>query len=122
MGAALLQADATSKKALKAALEEVQGGPCVFDKNLNPTEYCLHPISMISCVCNELEWHYHSCTGETAMGVWAVKKYRPYLAGVTFTWITDCSGVRHVFESNLVPTHKIQRWIHNHSQTVANDG
>ena len=48
MGAALSQADATSEKALKAELEEMRGGPCVFDKNLSPSEYRLCPISMIS--------------------------------------------------------------------------
>ena len=110
MGDALLQADTTSEKALKAELEEVRGGPCVLDKNLSPSEYRLHPISMISRVCTESERHYHSYTGETATGVWAIEKYRPYLAGVSFAWITGCSGVRHVFESDLVPTHKIQRW------------
>ena len=86
MGAALLQADATSEKALKAELEEVRGGPCMFDKNLSLTEYWLRPISMVSRVCNESERHYHSYTGETATGVWAIEKYRPYLAGVSFTY------------------------------------
>ena len=40
---------------------------------------------------------------------------------MSFTWITDCSGVRHVFENDLVPTHKIQRWkiwLLNHNFTI----
>ena len=38
MGAALLQADSDSEVALKAELDKINGGPCLFDRNLNPSD------------------------------------------------------------------------------------
>ena len=111
MGAALLQADPDSKIALEAELNEINGGPCMFDKIIRNPDLRLHPCGMISRACTKAEKAYHSYTGETGTGVWSIEKYRAYLYGRVFTWITDCSSVRTIFDSKNPPTHKIQRWI-----------
>ena len=110
MGAVLTQPEATSDVARKAEEEEIRGGPCVFDRTLDPKELRLRPISMISRRCIKAEHSYHSFTGECAAGVWAIEKFKRYLYGKEFTWLTDCAGVRAIFESDHLANHKIQRW------------
>ena len=41
---------------------------------------------------------------EAAVGVWAMEKFRHFLYGAEFTWITDCSGLRRFFEGDDLPT------------------
>lgn len=110
MGYALCQPDEEDLEVRQAEEEEDRGGPCLFDKSIGKTEFRLHPINMGSRMCNPSEQHYHSHTGELATGVWAFEKNRPFLVGKTFTWMTDCSGLRQIFKTEAVPTHHIQRW------------
>ena len=108
MGAALLQPASKDQKALKAAREEMNGKDCKFD--LTKTGLRLHPIEFISRRTSEPERSYHSYIGEACAGVWAIEKFRPYLFGREFTWLTDCSGPKKFFTGDDIPTHMIQRW------------
>ena len=37
-------------------------------------------------------------------------KFKHFLIGREFTWITDCSGLMHFFKGDYEATHTIQRW------------
>jgi RNase H-like domain found in reverse transcriptase/Integrase zinc binding domain/Reverse transcriptase (RNA-dependent DNA polymerase) len=108
MGAALLQPDEDDQVALEAMMNEVSGNKCVFD--LTKSGLRLYPLAFISRRTADTERSYHSYVGEACTGIWAIEKFRPYLFGREFTWLTDCSGLRKFFEGDDVPTHMIQRW------------
>ena len=108
MGAALLQPDTDDEKATLAMNDEIQGSPCQFDQTKSGLR--LHPIAFISRRTSGPEQSYHSYIGEACAGIWAIEKFRPYLFGREFTWLTDCSGLRKFFEGDEVPTHMVQRW------------
>lgn len=108
MGAALLQPDTEDPKAKAAMEEEIKGGQCKFDRTKSGLR--LHPIAFISRRTAGTEQSYHSYIGEACTGIWAIEKFRPYLFGREFTWLTDCSGLRKFFEGDEVPTHMVQRW------------
>jgi hypothetical protein len=107
MGAALLQPD-DSPQAKAAMADEIKGGLCQFDQTLSGLR--LRPIAFISRRTSEPEKSYHSYVGEACAGIWAIEKFRPYLFGREFTWLTDCSGLKKFFEGDDIPTHMIQRW------------
>ena len=107
MGAALLQ-PAPTQDALEAMSREQAGEQCVFD--LTKSGLRLHPIAFISRRTSDPEKSYHSYVGEACAGIWAIEKFRPFLFGREFTWLTDCSGLRKFFEGDDIPTHMIQRW------------
>ena len=107
MGAALLQ-PATSDSALQAMNEEIGGEQCKFD--LTKSGPRLHPVAFISRRTSDPEKSYHSYVGEACAGIWAIEKFRPYLFGREFTWLTDCSGLKKFFEGEDIPTHMLQRW------------
>lgn len=108
MGAALLQPREGCPKALEAMNKEIAGEDCRFD--LIKSGLRLHPIAFISRRTSEPEKSYHSYVGEACAGIWAIEKFRPYLFGREFTWLTDCAGLRKFFEGDDIPTHMIQRW------------
>ena len=108
MGAALLQPNSGDAKAMEAMHKETAGGTCTFDLTLSGLR--LHPISFISRRTSDPERSYHSYVGEACAGIWAIEKFRPYLFGKAFTWLTDCSGLRKFFEGEDIPSHMIQRW------------
>ena len=107
MGAALLQPD-TAEPSMSAMNAEIHGEPCKFDATLSGLR--LHPVAFISRRTSEPEKSYHSYVGEAGTGIWAIEKFRPYLFGREFTWLTDCSGLRKFFEGDDIPTHMMQRW------------
>jgi hypothetical protein len=107
MGAALLQ-PAPCEAALASMNSEINGESCNFD--LTKSGLRLHPIAFISRRTSTPERSYHSYVGEACAGIWAIEKFRPYLFGKEFTWLTDCSGLRKFFEGDDIPTHMIQRW------------
>lgn len=107
MGAALLQ-PAPSAEALESMNREIKGETCNFD--LTKSGLRLHPIAFISRRTSPPERSYHSYVGEACAGIWAIEKFRPYLFGKEFTWLTDCSGLKKFFEGDDIPTHMIQRW------------
>ena len=108
MGAALLQPDQDHAESTQAMNNEIKGDICVFDATLSGLR--LHPIAFISRRTTEPERSYHSYVGEACAGIWAIEKFRPYLFGREFTWLTDCSGLRKFFEGDDIPSHMIQRW------------
>mmetsp|Transcript_13167 Transcript_13167/g.31418 ORF Transcript_13167/g.31418 Transcript_13167/m.31418 type:complete len:1848 (-) Transcript_13167:281-5824(-) len=107
MGAVLLQADIT-EEAEEAMLKEINGEKCEFDKAISGLR--LRPIAFISRICKGKEKDYHSYVGEAATGLWAMRKFRQWLVGREFTWISDCSGLTKFFEGTSDITHTIQRW------------
>jgi len=108
MGAALLQPNFEDSKAAESVQKENKGEACEFD--LTKSGLRLFPIAFISRRTTEPERSYHSYVGEACAGVWAIEKFRPYLFGREFTWLTDCSGLRKFFVGDDIPTHMIQRW------------
>ena len=108
MGAALLQPNPDDDAAMLAMKDEIAGEACQFDQTKSGLR--LHPIAFISRRTAGPEQSYHSYVGEACAGIWAIEKFRPYLFGREFTWLTDCSGLRKFFEGDEVPTHMVQRW------------
>ena len=108
-GATILQAH-DNPNAHNAEHNETTGGPCTFDATITNKNLRLRPIAFISRRCSDSERNYHSYVGEAATGIWAIEKFRHFLFGREFTWITDCSGLRQFFEGIDTPSHIIQRW------------
>ena len=108
MGAVLLQADPADEQATNAEARELAGGKCEFDKTKSGLR--LRPIAFLDRTNTPGEHSYHSFTGEAAAGRWAIGKFKKYLYGVEFTWLTDCSGLRQFFESDDSYGHVTQRW------------
>ena len=108
--AVLLQADPDDEEAKRAEEEEAAGGKCVFDAPGCPMKFRLLPIAFISARNGKTEHDYHSYIGEAKTGLWAMSKFRRWLVGARFTWMTDCSGLRQFFEAEELPSHASQRW------------
>jgi hypothetical protein len=108
MAAALLQADPDDDEALIAESAESLGGSCFFD--LQRKGLRLRPIEFISRSTSGTEKSFHSYVGEASVGRWAFPKWRRFLLGRPFTWLSDCSGLKRFFEGDDPPTHAIQRW------------
>ena len=70
----------------------------------------LRVLACASRRCNTKEKSYHGYVGEAAAGIWAIEKFRHFLFGKEFTWMTDCSGLQKFFEGDDLPTHMVQRW------------
>ena len=107
MGSGILQSE-QSEKAEEALMAEINGGKCEFDKTVNGLR--LRPIAFISRRCTGRERDYHSHVGETVAGKWAMDRFKHWLLGREFTWITDCSGILKFFEMGHEATHTMQRW------------
>ena len=108
MAGVLLQVDPKCEKSVKVEEAEEVGGPYIFEDNKHNLR--LRPLAYISRPCTLSEASYHSYTGEACAGKWAIAKFERYLLGRTFTWITDCSGIREFMEGTDIPTHTHQRW------------
>ncbi len=105
-GAVLLQAGCSEEE--EAALQrELNGGDCEFEKTMGGLR--LLPIAFIS-QRRPTPSSRHSFVGEASTGRWAMLKFKRYLIGQEFTWITDCSGLLKFFETDYEATHTIQRW------------
>jgi hypothetical protein len=102
----LLQAGC-SKGEEEALQKEVEGGKCEFEQTLSRLR--LRPIAFISQCCQEPSPR-HSFVREASMGRWSMLKFKHWLIGREFTWITDCSRLIQFFDSDFEATHTIQRW------------
>jgi hypothetical protein len=107
MGLVILQAEATTK-AKEALLNKISGGKCEFDKTINGLQ--LQQLAFISRRCTGGERDYRSHVGKTVAGKWAMDKFKHWLLGREFTWITDCSGILKCFKMGHEAIHTIQRW------------
>ena len=105
-GAVLLQADITEKAEI-AMSEEMMKEKCTFEKTCDGLR--LRPIYFISQKRDEPS-NRHSFVGEVSTGRWAFLKFKKWLMGREFTWITDCSGAKKFFETDYEATHTMQRW------------
>jgi hypothetical protein len=105
-GAVLLQAGCSEEEEA-ALMREIEGGECEFEKSMSGLR--LLPIAFIS-QRRPSPSSRHSFVGEASTGRWAMLKFKRYLLGREFTWITDCSGLTKFFETDYEATHTIQRW------------
>ncbi len=108
--AVLLQADPNDPDARLAEEAEDGGEICMFDNTIKDLKFRLVPILFISERNTEAERSWHSRTGEVYTGLWAFNKFKRWLFGRTFTWMTDCSGSLTFFETKDLPSHAHQRW------------
>ncbi|GMF48304.1 unnamed protein product [Phytophthora fragariaefolia] len=67
------------------------------------------PIAFASKVNNEVESKYSITELECLAVVWAIKLFRPYLYGRTFTILTDHAALKWLMTSNNL-TGKLHRW------------
>jgi RNase H-like domain found in reverse transcriptase len=108
IGAVLLQPDNSQTSQLAEHMEN-KGGQCLFD--LTRSGLRLRPISFLSRKTTQPEQSYHSYVGEASAGRWAFSKWRKYLFGKEFTWLTDCNGLRHFFDDTTeLANLMLQRW------------
>ena len=107
LAAALCQGS-NDPKSIKAEADEIDGGPCLYDKMRKGLR--LVPVSFISRATSKSEQSFHSHVGEASAGRWAMAKYRKYLLGREFTWLSDSSGLTQFIEGEDNPTHVMQRW------------
>ena len=107
MGTVLCQADPSAEN-LDAEIREAAGEKCHFDRTKAGPR--LRPVIFLDRKTTPAERSYHSYVGEAATGRWAIGKFRKYLWGAPFTWLTDCSGLRFFFEGDVTPNHVTQRW------------
>jgi hypothetical protein len=90
----------------EAALNrELNGGACKFEKTIGGLR--MRPIAFIS-QRRPTPSSRHSFVGEASTGQWAMLKFKRFLIGQEFTWITDCSGLVKFFEMDYEATHTIQ--------------
>ena len=108
IGAVLLQAS-TDTEAIEAEASEAAGGHCLFDRTKKGLR--LRPVAFLSRSTTDREHSYHSYIGEACAGRWTFGKWRKYLVGREFTWLSDCSGLKRFHEEcEGIPTHQAQRW------------
>ena len=106
MGGILMQA--ASDDASQQALRDLEaGGDCTFDLTLRGPR--LRPVKFISRCCDEKESHFHSFVGEAAAGRWAIGRFRQYLWGHKFYWLTDCSAIKAIHSYDGTH-HQLSRW------------
>ena len=106
MGWILMQpADDADSVAAARCLKET--GNCLFDISLGGAR--LKPVAFGSRGCNDNEQNFHSFTGESACGRWAITQNKKYLWGCHFYWLCDCCTIKEILEySGSIPM--ICRW------------
>jgi hypothetical protein len=100
-GAVLLQAGCSEEE--EAALNrEIDRGAFEFEKTMGGLR--LRPIAFFS-QRRPTPSSRHSFVGEASTGQWAMLKFKRFLIGQEFTWVTDCSGLLKFFETDHEVTH-----------------
>lgn len=69
-----------------------------------------HPVAYYSKSIGKHEINYHSFELETLAIVYALAKFRVYLAGIPFTMVTDCNSLVMTFNKKDVIS-RIARWV-----------
>jgi hypothetical protein len=70
----------------------------------------LHPVAYFSKSIGKHEINYHSYELETLAVVYALARFRVYLAGIRFTIVTDCNSLALTFNKKDVNS-RIARWV-----------
>jgi len=96
MGWILMQpADDADLQKASALLKKT--GECLFDLSMAGARLKL--VFFGSHSCNDIEWKYHSFTGEGACGRWAIGQNQKFLWGCHFYWLcADCSAMKEPLE------------------------
>lgn len=74
------------------------------------TDGKFHPIAYFSRSVGKHEINYHSYELETLAIVYALARFRVYLAGIPFTIVTDCNSLVLTFNKKDVNS-RIARWV-----------
>lgn len=74
------------------------------------TDNKFHPIAYFSKSIGQHEINYHSYELETLAVVYALARFRVYLAGIKFTIVTDCNSLALTFNKKEVNP-RIARWV-----------
>lgn len=69
-----------------------------------------HPVAYFSKSIGKHEINYHSYELETLAVVYALARFRVYLAGIKFTIVTDCNSLALTFNKKDVNS-RIARWV-----------
>lgn len=70
---------------------------------------CFHPIFYFSKRSSEVESRYHSFELETLVVIYALRRFRIYLQGITFKIITDCDALKMTLDKKDANP-RISRW------------
>ena len=79
----------------------------MFDNSM--TGLRLHPVLFESKALTGPACSDHSHPGEAKAGDFATTKFRYFLWGKAFTWITDCSSLKAFFDQRDMPNHQLER-------------
>lgn len=82
-------------------------GAVLFQKQ---SDNKFHPIAYFSKSVSKHEVNYHSYELETLAIVYALGRFRTYLAGIPFTIVTDCNSLVMTFQKKDVNS-RIARWV-----------
>jgi hypothetical protein len=96
-GAVLLQAGCAEEDEA-AMIREIEGGECEFEKTMSGLRLC--PIGFLSQK-RPTPSSRHSFVGEASTGKWTMLKFKHFLIGAEFTWITDCSGLIKILRDRI---------------------
>lgn len=83
-----------------------------------------HPVSYYSRKTSDIESKYHSFELETLAIVYSVRRFEPFLKGIEFKIVTDCSALQQTLKKKDINP-RIARWaleLENYTYTVIHRG
>lgn len=99
--------DPTSETELHTDASKLGYGAVLLQKQ---SDNKLHPIAYFSKSVGKHESNYHSYELETLAVVYALGRFRTFLAGIPFTIVTDCNSLVMTFNKKDVNA-RISRWV-----------
>lgn len=99
--------DPTSETQLHTDASKLGYGAVLLQKQ---SDHKLHPIAYFSKSVGKHESNYHSYELETLAVVYALGRFRTFLAGIPFTIVTDCNSLVMTFSKKDVNA-RISRWV-----------
>lgn len=99
--------DPTRETELHTDASKLGYGAVLLQKQLDGK---FHPIAYFSRSVGKHEENYHSYELETLAIVYALARFRVYLAGIPFTIVTDCNSLVMTFNKKDVNS-RIARWV-----------
>lgn len=99
--------DPTRETELHTDASKLGYGAVILQKQIDGK---FHPIAYFSKSVGKHEINYHSYELETLAIVYALARFRVYLAGIPFTIVTDCNSLVMTFGKKDVNS-RIARWV-----------